>query len=374
MTSLADELAAIPPGRRRVPRVMERGADPVIEIEGRRLVNLSSNNYLSLASDPRVIAAAEEALRADGAGAGASRLVSGTSPRLVALEKRLADLKAAPRALVTTSGFVAAQAAVAALAGRDDAVIVEKGAHASLVAAARLSGARLSVFRRRDPESLDRALGRDASRVRRRLVLLDGIHSMDGDIAPLPALLPIVEGRAAFLLIDDAHATGVLGPRGEGTLAHFGLAPTGRIIQMGTLSKALGGQGGFIAADEEVIELIVQKAPAFIYTTGLNPAAVGAALGALAILEEEPERLTRLRRNIAVARAILKIAGDPTPIVPVVIGGDEAALAAAAEARAAGFFIPAIRPPTVPEGTARLRLSIQAGHAEEDLARLRVLA
>ena len=342
----------------------------MIEIEGRWLVNLSSNNYPSLASEPRVIAAAAEALCADGAGAGASRLVSGTSPRLVALEERLARLKETPRALVMTSGFVAAQAAVTALCGRGDAVVVEKGAHASLVAAARLSGARLSVFRRRDPESLDRALTRDLARARRRLVLLDGVHSMDGDIAPLPELLPIVECRDAFLLIDDAHATGVLGPRGEGTLAHFGIVPTARVIQMGTLSKALGGQGGFIAAAAEVIDLIVQKAPAFIYTTGLNPAAVGAALGALAVLEEEPERLARLRRNVAVVRKIVKFEGDPTPIVPLVIGGDEAALIAATAARAAGFFIPAIRPPTVPEGTARLRLSLQADHAEEDLARL----
>lgn len=329
-----------------------RGSDPYID--GR--INFTSNNYLSLARHPHVIARAREALMEDGAGAGSSRLITGTFPRVARLEERIAAWKGTERALVTTSGFAAALSIIPTLVGRGDGIALERRAHASLVAGARLSGASISVWR--DAAGLERALRR-IRRCPRKLVILDGVHSMDGDIAPLPEILPIVDHRGAMTVIDDAHAGGVLGPGGAGTLAHFGIAARGDIIQMGTLSKALGSQGGFIAASNSLIDEIIQRGAAFIYTTGIAPACVGAALGALEIIEREPERLERLRRNF-------EALGGTTPIIPVIVGASSRALECARELRAKNILVSAIRPPTVPRGTARIRLSIQADHEITD--------
>ncbi len=362
LDGIRGELAGIAPEMRRRIGTVSRGADPYIVKNGRRLINLTSNNYLSLATHPGVTEAAARAARDEGAGAGSSRLIAGTSPGVSALEEELAALKGAERALVTTSGFAAALAALPALVGKGDGIALEKGCHACLIAAARLSSARIVVFRRGRPESLERALGRLRPSTRRLLVVLDGVHSMDGDIAPLPALLPIVERHDAFLFVDDAHATGTLGPAGEGTFAHHGIRPPETAIQMGTLSKALGSQGGYIAAAAPIVELLVQRAAAFIYTTGLAPACAAAARAALDVMKREPERIERLRRNTRVFAEAAGLRTTGTPILPLVVGEPGAALALSREIEEAGALVLPIRPPTVPLGTARLRFSLQSDH------------
>jgi 8-amino-7-oxononanoate synthase len=359
---MREELDRVPPELRRriVPQI--RGGDPVIDRDGSRLINFTANNYLSLASHPEVTEAAARAAREDGAGAGSSRLITGTFPRLLKLEEELARLKGTERALVTTSGFTASLAGLTALAGQNDGIALERGAHASLVSGARLSGASLAVFRRDDPASLETALRRLRRAARRLLVVIDGVHSMDGDIAPLPLIMRVLEAYEAVLFIDDAHATGVIGRGGAGTLSHFGILPADRIVQMGTLSKALGSQGGFIAASAPVIESIVQRAGAFVYTTALNPPAVGAALASVEILEREPQRLERLRANALSLRRALNLEESPSPILPLILGESGAAVEASRALESAGALALAIRPPTVPRGTARLRISVQADH------------
>lgn len=347
-----DELALIPQELRRRLVTRSCGADAAID----GVINFTSNNYLSLARHPHVIERAKEALIEDGAGAGSSRLITGTSPRITILEEKLAEMKGASRALVTSSGYAAAQAAITTLVGRSDGIALERGAHASLVAGARLSRAKISVFRRSDPDTLEKALKRLGGR---SLVIVDGIHSMDGDIVHLPDLLPMIEHHHAMLLIDDAHATGVLG---GGTLAHFGISPTANMIQMGTLSKALGSQGGFIAASSSVIDLMIQRAAAFIYTTALNPAAVGAAIGAIEVISREPDRIMRLRENSRKLRRLLGVEASVSPIIPLIYGEPSEAIKAARDFETAGALALAIRPPTVPKGTSRLRLSVQADH------------
>lgn len=351
MKWIEEVLAVISPELRRSLVERDCGSDACID----GIINFTSNNYLSLARHPHVVESAAVALREDGAGAGSSRLISGTSPRIASLEERLASWKRTPRALVTSSGYAAAIGAITSLVDDGDAIVLERGAHASLVAGSRLSRARISVFHRSDPESLRSALRR--TKARRSLVVLDGVHSMDGDIAPLPDLLPIAREYGAMLLVDDAHATGVIGEGGRGTLAHFDIPHDDAIIQMGTLSKALGSQGGFIAASAEVVELMVQRAGSFIYTTGLNPAAVGAAHGAMDVIEREPDRMIRLMAN---ARMI-----DPkseTPIISIVMGNPADALEASRELLERGALVLPIRVPTVPRGTDRLRISVQVDH------------
>ncbi len=366
MNWMEEELAAIPGDLRRALRPRVHGAAPHVEENGRRLINFTSNNYLSLVHHPEVIEGATVALREDGAGAGSARLITGTSPRVVTLEEELAAWKGTSRALVTPTGFAAALATLTALAGPEDGIALEKGAHACLVSGARLSGAKLAVWRREDPGGLAYVLERLRGRSCRRLfVVLDGVHSMDGDIADLPAILADARAVEAMIVLDDAHATGVLGADGAGTLRHHGLSPATDIVQVGTLSKALASQGGFIAATSEVIDLVLQRGGAFIYTTGIAPACVGAALAAVRLIRREPERVTRLRDRSFALRDALGLAPVASPILPLILGDPDRALAAGRELLAAGALAQAIRPPTVPTGTARLRLSVQADHVLE---------
>lgn len=360
---MQEELAAIPEDLRRTLRSRARGAAPYVEEDGRRLVNFTSNNYLSLAHHPEVVEGAMAALREDGAGAGSARLITGTSPRVVVLEEELADWKGTSRALVTPTGFAAALAVLTALVGPEDGIALEKGAHACLVSGARLSGAKIAVWRRGDPGGLDYVLGRLRGRSCRRIfVVLDGVHSMDGDIADLPAILAVARAAGAMTVLDDAHATGVLGADGAGTLRHHGLAPAPDIVQVGTLSKALASQGGFLAATSEVIDLVLQRGGAFIYTTAIAPACVGAALASVRLIRRDPARVTHLRDRSFALRDALGLAPVASPILPIILGNPERALACARELLAAGALAQAIRPPTVPAGTARLRLSVQADH------------
>lgn len=366
-----DEIRAA--GLLRRAATVERLGGGRLRVDGREYVDLASNDYLDLARDPRLAEAAARAARAHGAGAGAARAVVGRHPLLADLEDRLAAFKGTEAAIVLPSGYQAALAAVVALAGRGDTVLLERGAHASLVDGARLAaaaGATLRVWRRADLSTLERAIGRRATG--RPVIVADSVHSMDGDVLDLPAVLEIARRHGAAVLLDDAHATGTLGATGRGILERFRLEAAGEIVVVGTLSKALGSQGGFVAGAREAVALVENRGRAGLFATALAPPAAGAALAALGIVEAEPDRLARLRENIAAFRDALGAPGE-SPVVPWVVGAPEAALAEAERLRAAGYWPAAIRPPTVPAGTARLRLSVVSAHSRPVLSNLAAL-
>jgi 8-amino-7-oxononanoate synthase len=332
-----------------------RSAGTMASRAGRELVSFSCNDYLGLASDPRVVAAAQEAAGRYGAGAGASRLVTGSHPPLHALEERLAAHKGKEAALVFGSGYLANLGIVPALAGPRDLILIDALAHSCLWAGARISGAELVRFRHNDVEDLRRLAGDHRARHRHALILTERVFSMDGDRAPLEAILAVAEAHDAWTLVDDAHGLGVVEPGAR--------AP----LEMGTLSKTLGSYGGYLCASRAVIDLMTSRARSFVYTTGLPPASAAAALAALAIVEAEPERAAR---PLALARRFTARLGLPeaeSPIVPVLVGEAEAALALSAALEAQGFLVVAIRPPTVPAGTARLRVAFSAAHDEDQV-------
>lgn len=339
----------------------------VVERDGRRLISFSCNDYLNLSHHPAVRAAAAEAALNYGAGAAASRLVTGDHPLLGDLEKRLARLKGTQAACVFGSGYLANTGVIPTFAGPGDLVLVDELAHACIWAGAKLSGARTVMFRHNDVADLDRLLAAERPAARHALVATDGVFSMDGDIAPLDQISAVCAAHDAWLLSDDAHGVGVLA-QGRGSAALF---PDAHIpLQMGTLSKAIGSYGGYLCGSQAVIDLLKTRARTVIYATGLPPACAAAALAALDVIESQPA-LTAL--PLAKARAFTDALGLPpaqSPIVPVVIGSAEAALDASARLEAEGFLVVAIRPPTVPEGTARLRVAFSAAHADADVARL----
>jgi 8-amino-7-oxononanoate synthase len=319
---------------------------------GRALVSFSCNDYLGLSHHPRVVAAGRAALAEHGAGAGGSRLVTGDHPVLAQLEARLARHKGAEAALVFGSGYLANVGIAPALAGREDLVLLDALSHACMWAGARLSGARVLAFRHNDPGDLARKLSEHRAGHPRALVLTERVFSMDGDRAPLADILGIARRFDAWTLVDDAHGLGIVedGPR----------AP----LEMGTLSKALGSYGGYLCASRAVVDLMTGRARSFVYTTGLPPASAAAALEALAILEEEPERRAR---PLVLARRFTALLGLPeaeSAVVPVLVGDAGRALALSADLEAAGFLVVAIRPPTVPAATARLRVAFSAAHTE----------
>ncbi len=365
LAAFAEELLAARArrGLRRRLRPAEWLSGGRVRIDGRVLVNFSSNDYLGLAGDPRLRQAAAEAARRWGAGAGASRLITGSHPLLHVLEARLAAWKDCGDAVVLGSGYLANLSALTAVAGQEDVVLIDALAHSCLWAGARLSRARMIPFRHNDCSDLEMKLADTRADHRHAWIVTEGVFSMDGDRAPLRALRRLARRHDAFLYVDDAHGTGVLAG-GRGSLAAAGVKAD---VQMGTLSKALGSYGGFVACARPVAELIRNRGWGFVYTTGLPPAAVGAALAALSILEAEPERTAR---PLALAARFAAAVGLPAPasaIVPVMLGTAEAALAAQRALEDYGFLAVAIRPPTVPEGTARLRLSFSAAHREEDV-------
>ncbi|MCX7818640.1 MAG: 8-amino-7-oxononanoate synthase [Kiritimatiellae bacterium] len=328
------------------------------EVEG---LNLSSNDYLGLARHPAVIEAAVAAARTWGVGATASPHLCGRRPVHVELEQRLARLKRTEAALVFSSGYAANVGVISALVGRGDVVFADRLVHASLLDGARLSGAVLRRFQHNDPAHLEQLL-RAAPPSGRRMIVTESVFSMDGDRAPLPELARLAEEHGALLYVDEAHALGVYGPGGAGALVECGLSGPG-VVAMGTLSKALGSQGGFVAGSAQLREWLVQAARSLMYSTGLSPVAAAAALAAVEVLEREPERPAELRRRAARFRERLHGAGLPVaagdcPIVPVILGEDRWAMEAAGRLRASGVHAVAIRPPTVPEGAARIRFSV----------------
>lgn len=348
----------------RNPRRLDRSPGAHTGVEGRPVINFASNNYLNLAEDPRVVSAARAALDRWGAGATGSRLMGGSLESHRELEEALAAHKGTEAALVFPSGYHANVGALMSLLGPADVVVLDRLAHASLVDGARLSRARLKVFRHNDPEDLDRILARRTG-PGEWWVVTESVFSMDGDRAPLEALWAVCERRGARLYVDEAHGTGVWGPEGRGAVNAAGLEKKIDVC-MGTLSKALGAQGGFVAGSRNLIQWLQNKARAYIYSTALNPAAVAAARKALELSIAEGDRRDRVLAMAQRLRAGLGTAGEG-PIVPWVIGSEKETLEVSRVLWEAGVLAPAVRPPTVPAGTARLRFSVTAGHSAADV-------
>ncbi len=341
--------------------------DPEVLIDGARHLLLASNNYLGLANDPRVLAGARAALDAYGAGAGASRLVTGSLDLHRRLEERIAALKRTEDALVFPTGFQANVGTIPALVGPGDQVFSDELNHASIIDGCRLARAEVVRYRHADAGALEDAL-REAPPARRRLVVTDSVFSMDGDLAPLPDIVALAERHGAMTMVDEAHATGVLGPTGAGALEHFGLEGRAAVV-MGTLSKALGAQGGYVAGRRDLCDYLRTRARGFVFTTALAPAAAGAALAALDIVRDEPERRARVRALVARlvdgARGLgYTVLPTDSAVVGVLIGEARPALEVAAALRRARVWAPAIRPPSVPVGMARLRLTVMATHTD----------
>jgi len=359
-----DRLQARGLRRRRVAR--EARGFPVIEVDGGERLNFAANDYLGLAGEPRVAEALAAGARRWGAGAGAAHLLSGHTRAHAALEESLAGFLGREAALLFSTGYMANLGAVGALAGRGDTVVEDKLNHASLIDAAVLSRARLLRYAHGDAGAAERRLEQARGET---LLVTDGVFSMDGDVAPLRALADSAARGGADLMVDDAHGFGVLGETGRGSLEHLGLAPDTAAVQVITLGKALGVSGAAVAGSRDLVETLVQRARPWIYTTAMPPALAEAATAALRLLREEQWRRDRVRAHVrrfraAATRAGVALAASDTPIQPVIVGTAEAAVAAAEALAERGFYVPAIRPPTVPEGTARLRVSLSAAHEE----------
>ena len=362
--------------RRRL--TLEGSQNTQVCVEGREYLSFCSNDYLGLANHPQLIAAVCEGARKYGVGAGASHLISGHFSAHHALEQALARFTGFPQALLFSTGYMANAGVITALAGRGDAIFADKLNHASLNDAALLSRAKFIRYPHLDLAVLERQLA--VSRAKHKLVLTDAVFSMDGDIAPVTDLLALCEKYNAWLLLDDAHGFGVLGPQGRGVLAHFNIHSP-RIIYMATLGKAAGVFGAFVAAEAEVIETLVQYARSYIYTTAAPPLLSHALLTSLELIEKEEWRRENLVQLIAALKQEMqlpsqsqslrwKLLPSDTAIQPLLIGESEKALQISEVLRARGILVPAIRPPTVPQGAARLRISLSAMHGMEDVARL----
>jgi len=370
MSDVTDRLAELRrTGLERNLRTVEGPQGPRVTLGGTEVLLLCSNNYLGLADHPRVRQAAAEAAERYGAGAGASRLISGDMTLHHRLEERLAEFHDAESALLFGSGYLANTGTIAALAGRGQVVFSDQLNHASIIDGCRLARADTFVYRHRDIEHLqwgiERAQGRGA------LIVSDGVFSMDGDVAPLVELHECARRGRLRLMIDDAHGVGALGPGGRGSVAAAGLA--GKVdIVIGTLGKSLGGYGAYACVSAELRDLLLNTARTFIFSTAPPPPAVGAALAALSLLRSRPGAVEQLRRNAGVLRESLATYGldtgeSRTQIVPVIVGGARKALALCERCLDGGVFAQAIRPPTVPDGTSRLRLTVMANHRADEL-------
>lgn len=381
-----DTLAAA--GLHRQHRILESPCGREIQVAGQKLINFASNDYLGLAAHPALATALAEGAQRWGAGSGAAHLLSGHLTPHSELEAALADFTGFARALTFSSGYLANLAVTPTLAGRGAAVFADKLNHASLIDAMQLAktqGAHVQRYPHADLATLERLLA--DSTAQRKLIVTDSIFSMDGDLAPLPALLALARTYDAFLIVDDAHGFGVLGPQGRGSLAHFALPADPRLILMGTLGKAAGVGGAFIAASAEVIETLICRARSYIFTTASPPAISCALLASLRLIEQGDAlrqalfaRIQQLRLGLQAltAASAWRLPASLSAIQPLIIGPNEACLQLANALMEKGFWVPAIRPPTVPQGSARLRISLSAAHTPADidglLAALQALA
>jgi 8-amino-7-oxononanoate synthase len=358
-------------GLHRRLRIVESPQGPQVLLDGRAALLLCSNDYLGLADDSQVRCAASDAAMHWGAGAGASRLVSGSMQVHSELERRLAEFKGKPAALLFGSGYLANSGVVSALAGRDEVVLSDELNHASIIDGCRLSRADTFVYRHRDTEHLEWGLRK--ARGRAALIVTDGVFSMDGDVAPLAEIAELAERHGCRLMVDEAHATGCVGPGGRGSVAAAGLEDRVDVV-MGTLGKALGSYGAYVCADEEIVEYLINVCRPLIFSTALPPPVVAAAQRALELLAARPGRVEKLAANAEALRRGLREEGfdlgpSETQIVPLVVGEAELAVALCEGALERGVFAQAIRPPTVPPGTSRLRMTTMATHRVKDLRR-----
>ncbi|MGH9482739.1 MAG: glycine C-acetyltransferase [Terriglobales bacterium] len=370
---LSDELGQLEQkGLRTRLRVLAGEQLPVADFDGRRVINLSSNNYLGLCTHPRLRDAALEATQALGVGSGAVRTISGTMQIHMELERRIAEFKRTEASVVFQSGFTANSGAVGAIMGRGDFIVSDELNHASIIDGARLSRATIKVFPHKDCGAAEAILKELQAQPGRKLLISDGVFSMDGDIAPLPDLCFLAEKYGAVMMVDDAHASGVLGKNGRGTVDHFGLH--GRVdVQVGTLSKAIGALGGYVAGSEALIEFLHLRGRPFLFSTSHPPAVAASCLAAFEVLEREPERIQRLWDNTRYIEAGLKQLGfdtgaSETPITPIMVGEGRKAIEFSRALFEAGVFATGLAYPTVPEGKARLRTIVTATHTTDELA------
>jgi glycine C-acetyltransferase/8-amino-7-oxononanoate synthase len=370
VSDVAERLAELRrDGLHRRLRVIDGAQGPRVLLDGAEVLLLCSNNYLGLADHPRVRAAAADAAERWGAGAGASRLISGSMSPHHQLEGRLAEFKRTEAALLFGSGYLANTGVIAALAQAGDVVFSDELNHASIIDGCRLSRAETFVYRHGDLEHLEAGL-REAG-ARAKLIVTDGVFSMDGDVAPLGGLAALAQRYGCLLAVDEAHGTGALGPGGRGAVAAAGVSDRVDLV-IGTLGKALGGYGAYVCASRQLVELLINAARPFIYSTAPPPPSVGAALAALELLSERPGMVEHLRRNAAILREALHAEGlhtngSRTQIVPVMVGDPRRATALCERTLEGRVFAQAIRPPTVPVGSSRLRLTVMANHAADDL-------
>ena len=373
-SALAEDLAAIrTAGLERRLRRIDSAQAPAVDLDGRRVLLFCSNNYLGLADHPEVVAAAREALDRFGASAVSSRLISGHMAPHAELEEKIATWQRCRRALLFSTGYQANIGAITSLVGKEDVVVSDELNHASIIDGCRLSRARVAVYRHNDVEHMADLLDRYAH-ARRALVVTESIFSMDGDRAPLGDIAREAKRRDAWLMVDEAHAAGVFGPGGAGVVAEEKLTAAVD-VHVGTLGKALGSAGAYVAGSTELVDLLVNRARSFIFTTGLAPSAAAAALAAIHVIEREPERaaglLTRSRSlGERLRRAGLEVPNVDSQILPVVVGEPIDSVAIARGLLARGAYVAAIRPPTVPAGTSRLRLSLMATHSADDIDRV----
>jgi glycine C-acetyltransferase len=354
-------------------RQLETACEPVSRFDGREVINLASNNYLGLANHPKLKEAAIDAARRFGAGTGAVRTITGTMAMHLELERRIAAFKQVEACVVFQSGFAANAGTVAAILGPDDHVISDELNHASIIDGCRLSRAKIHVFPHKDTATADRKLEELADKPGRKLMISDGVFSMDGDIGPLPDLVQIAEKHGTIMMVDDAHASGVLGRNGRGTIDHFGLH--GRVhIQVGTLSKAVGVLGGYVCGSRDLIEFLYHRARPFLFSTSHPPAVTAACLAAFDLLEREPERIETLWKNTRYFKEALTRVGfntgvSETPITPVMVGDAAKAHQFSRQLFEEGLLATSIGYPTVPEGKARIRTIVTATHTQEQLDR-----
>jgi len=353
-------------------RILETGQKPVARFDGREVINLSSNNYLGLTTHPKLKQRALQALEAFGVGSGAVRTIAGTMTIHMALEEKIAQFKQVEASVVFQSGFTANAGTVQAILGKDDVIISDELNHASIIDGCRLSRAEIKVFPHKDVEACEKVLKEIQNRPGHKLLITDGVFSMDGDIAPLPALVELAEKYGCIMMIDDAHASGVLGRNGRGTVDHYNLH--GRVdIQVGTLSKAIGALGGYVGSTRDAIEFLYHRARPFLFSTSHPPSVAATCLAAFEVLEEEPERIKKLWANTRFFKEGLKKLGfntgmSETPITPVIVGDAPLAHEFSRQLFAEGVFAMSLGFPTVPVGKARIRTIVTATHTEGELS------